>query len=59
MSIAIIFTYLKEYKKLFGIEPDDVQKEINSRKPLRYYDPKTKNKILWEVKYLSDGYNVQ
>ena len=46
MSIAIIFTYLKEYKKLFGIEPDDVQKEINSRKPLRYYDPKTKNKIL-------------
>ena len=54
MSIAIIFTYLKEYKKLFGIEPDDVQKEINSRKPLRYYDPKTR-----EVKYLSDGYNVQ
>ena len=26
MSIAIIFTYLKEYKKLFGIEPDMFKK---------------------------------
>ena len=41
MSISTIFTYLKEYKKLFGVPPE------------------VKNKIIWEVKYLSDCYTVQ
>ena len=59
ISTATVSTYLKAYKRLFSVDEENVQKVIDSRKPVTYKDPFVKKRILEEVKLLRNGYTVQ